>query len=489
MGVSMFFRMLYDDKLAQASYIIGCQATGEALVIDPERDVDRYIRFVQNEGMRIVAITETHIHADFLSGMRELAEKTGARIYVSDEGDADWKYQWLDKKQGGGSYDYRLLRDGDTFKIGNIRVQAIHTPGHTPEHLCFLVTDFGGGATEPIGMATGDFVFVGDVGRPDLLETAAGQQGAKEPSARTLFRSLQRFKELPDFLQIWPGHGAGSACGKALGAVPQSTVGYEKRFNPALAFENEDDFVRFILQGQPEPPPYFARMKKENKEGPALLGELPKPQRLDVATLFQLVEQNAVIVDTRDWEAFRAGHLPGSLYAPLTPSFPSIVGSYIEPRESIYLIVDDHRVREAVTDLIRIGLDRVVGYAPPEILLEFQSQGGQLVQTPSMDIETLQHQPLPENTVLLDVRNISEFQQGHLPGATNIAYTRLVPRGRELPGGKNVWVYCRTNNRSAAAAAYLERLGFNVTHLAGGILSWQLSRGELVSESEENTAV
>ena len=449
----MFFRMLYDDKLAQASYIIGCQATGEALVIDPERDVDRYIRFVQNEGMRIVAITETHIHADFLSGMRELAERTGARIYVSDEGDADWKYQWLDKKQGGGSYDYRLLRDGDTFKVGNIRVQAIHTPGHTPEHLCFLVTDFGGGATEPIGMVTGDFVFVGDVGRPDLLETAAGQQGAKEPSARTLFRSLQRFKELPDFLQIWPGHGAGSACGKALGAVPQST------------------------------------MKKENKEGPALLGELPKPQRLDVATLFQLVEQNAVIVDTRDWEAFRAGHLPGSLYAPLTPSFPSIVGSYIEPRESIYLIVDDHRVREAVTDLIRIGLDRVVGYAPPERLVEFQSQGGRLVQTPSMDIETLQHQPLPENTVLLDVRNISEFQQGHLPGATNIAYTRLVPRGRELPVGKNVWVYCRTNNRSAAAAAYLERLGFNVTHLAGGILSWQLSRGELVSESAENTAV
>ena len=485
----MFFRMLYDDKLAQASYIIGCQATGEALVIDPERDVDRYIRFVENEGMRIVAIAETHIHADFLSGVRELAEKTGARVYVSDEGDASWKYQWLDKKSDGGSYDYHLLKNGDTFTVGNIQVQAIHTPGHTPEHLCFLVTDRGGGATEPIGIATGDFVFVRDVGRPDLLETAAGQQGAKEPSARTLFQSLQWFKKLPDFLQVWPGHGAGSACGKALGAVPQSTVGYEKRFNAALAFDDEEEFVRFILEGQPEPPLYFARMKKENKEGPAILGQLPQPKRLAVDTLLELVEQGAVIVDTREWEAYRQAHLKGALYAPLSSAFPSIVGSYIEPDQPIYLIVEDHQVHEAVVDLIRIGLDRVVGYAPPAVLAEVRARGGRLVQTPYIDIESLNNQSLPEDTLLLDVRNISEFQQGHLPGAYNIAYTRLVPRLNELPRDRKIWVYCRTNNRSAAAAGYLERQGFDVTHLSGGILSWQLSRGELVRETPENTAV
>ncbi|MCB0294386.1 MAG: MBL fold metallo-hydrolase, partial [Calditrichaeota bacterium] len=174
----MFFRMLYDDKLAQAAYVIGCQRTGEAVVIDPQRDVDRYINLAEKEELKITAVTETHIHADFLSGARELAERTGAKLYLSDEGDADWKYQWLHQKQGGGSYHHQLLKDNDSFMIGNIELKVLHTPGHTPEHISFMVTDHGGGATEPMGIATGDFVFVGDVGRPDLLETAAGQAGA-----------------------------------------------------------------------------------------------------------------------------------------------------------------------------------------------------------------------------------------------------------------------------------------------------------------------
>jgi len=166
----MFMRMIYDDKLAEAAYLIGCQRTGEAIVIDPERDVDRYERVAAANGLRIVAVAETHIHADFLSGARELGEQ-GARLYVSDEGDADWKYHWLDQRSGGGSYDHRLLKDGDTFMVGNIEFKAVHTPGHTPEHLCFMVTDRGGGADRPMGVATGDFVFVGDLGRPDLLES------------------------------------------------------------------------------------------------------------------------------------------------------------------------------------------------------------------------------------------------------------------------------------------------------------------------------
>ena len=173
----MLFRMIYDEKLAQGAYLIGCQRTGEAIVIDPERDVDRYIRLAQQEGLRITAVAETHIHADFLSGARELAERVGAKVYVSDEGDADWKYQWLDAKSGGGSYDHQLLRDGDRFSVGNIEFHVMHTPGHTPEHISFLVTDHGGGADEPMGIVTGDFLFVGDLGRPDLLETAAGQAG------------------------------------------------------------------------------------------------------------------------------------------------------------------------------------------------------------------------------------------------------------------------------------------------------------------------
>jgi glyoxylase-like metal-dependent hydrolase (beta-lactamase superfamily II) len=196
-GMPMFMRMIYDEKLAQAAYLIGCQRTGEAVVIDPERDVDRYIDLAHENGLRIVTTAETHIHADFVSGSRELAERVGAKVYVSDEGDADWKYEWLDQKVGGGSYDYQLLKHGDSFKIGNVELKAIHTPGHTPEHIVFLVTDHGANATEPIGMATGDFVFVGDLGRPDLLETAAGQAGAMEPSARRLFSTVKKLGRHP----------------------------------------------------------------------------------------------------------------------------------------------------------------------------------------------------------------------------------------------------------------------------------------------------
>ena len=180
----MLFRMLYDDKLAQASYVIGCQRTGEAITIDPQRDVERYIELADREGMKITAITETHIHADFLSGSRELAERTGGRLYLSDEGDADWKYRWLNKKQSGGSYHHQLVKHGDKFQVGNIQFEVMHTPGHTPEHICFLVTDLGGGTNEPMGMASGDFVFVGDVGRPDLLESAAGRGIAVAEVAR-----------------------------------------------------------------------------------------------------------------------------------------------------------------------------------------------------------------------------------------------------------------------------------------------------------------
>ncbi|HCT46037.1 MAG TPA: MBL fold metallo-hydrolase, partial [Phycisphaerales bacterium] len=272
----MLMRMIYDEKLAQAAYLIGCQQTGEAIIFDPERDVDRYIDLAATHGLQIIAAAETHIHADFVSGSRELAERIGAKVYVSDEGGEDWRYQWLDKKSGGGSYDHQLLKDGDSFRVGKIEFTALHTPGHTPEHMVYLVTDHGSGATEPIGMVSGDFVFVGDLGRPDLLETAAGQAGAMEPSARNLYNTLQRLEGIPDFVQVWPAHGAGSACGKALGAVPTSTIGYEKRFNPAiLAGRDEQRFVDFILSGQPEPPLYFANMKRDNKIGPPVLGGLP----------------------------------------------------------------------------------------------------------------------------------------------------------------------------------------------------------------------
>ncbi len=479
----MLFRMLYDDKLAQASYFIGCQRSNEVLVIDPERDVDRYLEAAAEAGMKITAIAETHIHADFLSGSRELAERTGAKLYLSDEGDADWKYQWLNQRHNGGSYSHQLLRDGESFRLGMIQIKALHTPGHTPEHLSFVVTDAGGGAHVPMGIASGDFVFVGDVGRPDLLETAAGQAGATEISARMLFRSLQRFKELPEFLQVWPAHGAGSACGKSLGAVPQTTVGYEKRFNAAVVeSDNEERFIQHIVAGQPDPPYYFARMKHENKMGPRLLGKLPEPPQINSQELQRLVAAKAVLADTRKWPEYSRGHVPGALFAPLNKAFPTIAGSYIEADQPIYLIVAEPRLKEAVIDLIRIGLDNIAGFATPATLAQYREQGGSTETARSIDIRELKERPELGEAVVLDVRGAAEYAAGHLPGALNVAHTRLLPRMPEIPRDRPLLVHCLAQSRSAYAMGFLLRHGFDAAQLAGGFEAWQREGGMIVKD-------
>ncbi|MBL8763631.1 MAG: MBL fold metallo-hydrolase [Phycisphaerae bacterium] len=470
----MFFRMVYDENLAAAAYLIGCPRTGDAIVIDPERDVDRYERLAAANGLRIVAVAETHIHADFLSGARELAEK-GAMVYVSDEGDAEWKYQWLDKKTGGGAYAHRMLRDGDVFRVGNIELRAVHTPGHTPEHICFMVTDRGGGADRPIGVATGDFVFVGDLGRPDLLETAAGVAGKADPSARRLYQSVRGFMEWPDYLQVWPAHGAGSACGKALGAVPQSTVGYEKMFNPSIrAAASEQGFVDSILDGQPEPPLYFARMKRDNKTGPRVLGSVPRPGPMTASELRAVDGRTSAIVDTRPWAAFKAGHVRGALWLPINSSFSTDAGSMIDERETIYLIVEPSRVDEAVRGLIRVGLDTFGGWF----------DASQMPQIDRSVIETTAEVSVPEALAMidahapfiLDTRRKAEVAEGHIPGATGITHTRLRSRLSELPKDRPILVNCRSGGRSGRACALLQKHGYRATNLGGGFLAWEKER-------------
>ncbi|TVQ32733.1 MAG: MBL fold metallo-hydrolase [Phycisphaeraceae bacterium] len=470
----MLLRMMYDDKLAQAAYLIGCQRTREALVIDPERDVDRYIDAAAGEGLRITAIAETHIHADFLSGARELAERTGARLYLSDEGGEGWRYTWLDKKSGGGSYVHVLLHDGDSFRIGGVRLTAIHTPGHTPEHLCFEVLDEGAGATAPLGIVTGDFVFVGDLGRPDLLETAAGQAGAKEPAARELRRSVLKFVKTPDFVQVWPGHGAGSACGKALGAVPQSTVGYEKLTNSSIiGAADEEGFVRDILSGQPEPPLYFARMKRLNRDGPPVLGSLPRPARLDAQGLAKLDTKSTALIDTRPWTKFRAGHIPGALSVPLDRNFPAVAGSYVREGERVALIVEEGRLEEAVRDLVRVGVDDVTGWAAPEEVDAHGRAGGKLAEAPEIDAKALRSRlDSGEAPFILDVRRMDEYDEGHIAGALNATHVRLPERIEELPRDRPIVVHCRSGVRSARATALLRRAGFDATNLEGGYLAW-----------------
>lgn len=474
----MLLRTLYDDRLAQAAYLIGCQKTGEAIVIDPERDVDRYLALAASHGLRIVAAAETHIHADFLSGSRELAEQTGCRVYLPGQGGPDWTYGWVGSRQGGGSYDATLLEDGDTFRVGNIEFRAVHTPGHTPEHVMFMVTDLGGGATEPIGIATGDFVFVGDLGRPDLLETAAGVAGVKEGFARELNRSAEKFLDLPDYLQIWPAHGAGSACGKALGAVPTSTVGYEKRFNPSLTHAgNERAFVEFILSDQPAPPLYFARMKQQNRDGVPLLGRVPEPRRITAAELGDLDGRATAIVDTRAWDAFRDGHLPGSLWSPTNVQFSMVTGSYIEPDDEIVLVCEPWLVEELTRVLVRIGLDRVIGWVSPEDV----SGAASLETVPEITAEAFKGHE--SERPVLDVRNEHEHAAGSIAGSRNIAHTRLAPRVGELPKGEPIVCHCRSGVRSAAATAYLRRAGYDVTNLAGGFLAWEKIGGPVVRDA------
>ncbi|HSY83181.1 MAG TPA: MBL fold metallo-hydrolase, partial [Gemmatimonadaceae bacterium] len=321
----MYFQRFFEPKLASASYLVGCQKSGEAIVIDANRDIDQYVDAAAAVGLTIAYTTETHIHADFVSGTRSLAARTGAQVLLP-------------------------LADGDRIMLGNVRLDVMHTPGHTPEHVIFIVTD--AGASRPWGVLTGDFVFVGDVGRPDLLERAVKVQGTAESSARDLFASLQRFRELPADLQIWPGHGAGSACGKALGAMPSTTLGYELATNWALQVSDEATFVREVLKGQPEPPRYFAIMKRVNRVGADRESTVARPPRMPDAALGPLLDAKATIVDLRRADAFAAAHVPGTINIPLTRSFPTWAGSVLPYDADIYLIGDDERATiEATHDL------------------------------------------------------------------------------------------------------------------------------------------
>jgi hydroxyacylglutathione hydrolase len=482
----MLFRQIFDEKLAQYAYLVGCQETGEAVIIDPERDIDQYLDLAEDEGVEITAVTETHIHADFLSGAREFAERFDTTLHLSDEGTDDWKYEWAQKpKVSGGDYDVNWLYDGDTFSIGNIEITAVHTPGHTPEHLSFLITDKGGGAHEPMGIVTGDFVFVGDLGRPDLLESAAKVEGAMEPSARTLYDSVQRFLDLPDHLQVWPAHGAGSACGKALGAVPQSTIGYEKQFNPMVdaARRSEDSFVDAILADQPEPQIYFARMKRDNKMGAPVLGQLPSPRELTVQELRDVTDnEEALLIDTRlDRSAFMAHHIPGALYAPMNKTFNTVVGSLVEDETTpIYLLVDEEDVEEAVRDLVRIGYDNVKGFAEIDTLQRYFMDGG-----PSATIEEVTFDDLgavqADDTAVLDVRYQSEFEAGHVDGALNASYTRMPEYAADLPSDKTLIVHCGSGARAAAASAYLQRTGRDVIYVNDHFSNYESTREEAVA--------
>lgn len=461
----MLLERIYDEDLAQASYFIGCQAKGEAIVVDPRRDIEVYLNLAVKHNMHIVAVTETHIHADYLSGTRELARATGGQMYVSDEGGPDWTY--------GGDFDGAVrMKHGHQIRLGNITVEAVHTPGHTPEHMSFLVTD-GAQADEPGFILTGDFVFVGDLGRPDLLDEAAGFVDTRFGGAKDLFASLRdHFLTLPDYVQVHPAHGSGSACGKALGAIPASTVGYERNFSwwaKYLQNDDEQGFVDELLSGQPDAHAYFGRMKLQNKVGPAILGD---PAELIEYTATELAaalaDDNVIFIDTRHNSAVHNGTVKRSLNIPGVAKAASY-GAWVynpdaEDRPLVLFASSREEAEQFNDHLVRVGIDTVRGYITSLDGLELAKP--KLVSPDQLDGF--------DRVMLLDVRNKTEFAEGHIPGAEQLSGGRALWNLDQLPEPEagTIVTYCQSGVRNSVTASALRREGYDVAELEGSYLAW-----------------
>lgn len=464
----MFFQHIYDKSLAQASYIIGCQAKGVAIVIDAKRDIDTYLEIASQNNLRITHIAETHIHADFLSGSRELAAVTGAKMYLSDEGGEGWQYE----------FDHIGLNHGDKINVGNLTLEVMHTPGHTPESITFLLTDHPATA-EPVMVFTGDFVFVGDVGRPDLLEKAAGFTGTQEKGARQMYESVQKFAKLPEYVQLWPGHGAGSACGKALGAVPSSTVGYEKIRNWAFKYENnEEGFVDYLLDGQPEPPKYFAMMKKLNKVNRHLITEVPKHRKLNKEQFTAAYNNGLKVIDTRNKFDFAKEHIAGSINIQGNNSFATWCGWILNYDEGFILVADDDKIEDLTRKLMRIGLDNVKGYISDIQMSDIKTESSGII-----DIEEFKSYIGKENVQIVDVRGESEYKEGHVKGAENVFVGTLLSNLNKFDKNRDIVIHCQSGDRSAIAQSLLKKNGFiNVKNYSAGMKEWKEKGNELVIE-------
>ena len=463
----MYFERIYDDGLAQASYIVACPGSGEAAVVDPLRDLDQYLDKIDELGFDLVGVVETHIHADFLSGGRDLARATGATLYISGEQSEGWEYAGLD------GLDVVEMTHGDQFKLGNVVIEAAHTPGHTPEHLSFLVTD-GAQSDEPMMALTGDFAFVGDLGRPDLLEKAAGERGTAETGAKQLFDSVKNVLcQWDDSVQIWPGHGAGSACGKALGSIPASTVGYERRnawWGPYVENDDPEGFADELLSGQPESPTYFRNMKEMNRDG--VEGQdavVPSIPRLTPEGFREAADFDVNLLDLRDFEDFSREHIAGSVNLPSLDSLSDQAGWVVDYDRPIVLVVEPENLDEATRALYRVGFTDFEGYIP--------RIGGYATATDHIElIDAGRAHALKtdQDAMVLDVRSQSEFNEGHIPGAKHVHYGRLEDHLDEMPDDRPIVVHCASGRRAMVGASILESNGFeNIYNFPGGVDEWR----------------
>ncbi len=451
----MHFRQFYLGCLAHASYLIG--SNGEAAVVDPQRDVDIYLEEAKTHGFEIKHVIESHLHADFVSGHHELAARTGARVYFGHRAPA--------------KFDFKGVHDGDEIRMGSVMLRFLETPGHTPESISVLVYDNEKSTTTPDAVLTGDALFIGDVGRPDLL-------GSKMPAtelAGMLYDSLhQKLLSLPDDVKVFPAHGAGSMCGRNISSERSSTIGQERRFNYALQPMSRDAFISMMTTDLPEAPSYFSRDAQINLEGPLLLGDLPSPKPLTPAEVKQKHAAGALVLDTRSSAQYGNGHIAGSINIGLGGQFASWAGTLLALETPIILITDDEeQVREAQTRLARVGIENIAGFLAGGVL-SWHEAGFPLSTTEQIAVEELM-QRLKERTldVLIDVRRPGEWESGHVLQAVNQPLHRLAETSKELDHGARIAVICAGGFRSSAAASILERGGFQtVANVVGGMSAW-----------------
>jgi hydroxyacylglutathione hydrolase len=472
----MLFERIEDQGLAQYSYVVGCERARELAIVDPRRDVDVYLDFAAARGLRITHVLETHIHADFASGALELATRSGAQLSLSAF-DTNETYQVR--------FPHVALRDRETIRIGNVRLQALHTPGHTPEHMSYLLFDGTRSPDHPIVLLSGDFLFVGSVGRPDLLG-----QGQSEPLARKLYDSVRRvLGPLPDGLEIAPGHGAGSMCGAGMSGRPTSTLGFERVANPYLrANLTEAQFVGMVLEHVPSLPDYYRRMKALNAGGPRLLNGLPGLKAVPVEPFHKAVASAAlseagtrhdvapgepIVIDLRDQVSFGRGHIPGAFGIGAGGNVSMWASWFVPYDRPLWLVasrVED--VEPAVRALVRVGLDDVRGYVDGGIE-SWIAAGYQLAETPQVSPAQLAAGSDGARVHVLDVRSDEEWDAGHIAGAQHIMADELATHIAELPTDTTIVIACGTGYRSTVAASVLERLGrTNVANLTGGMSAW-----------------
>lgn len=452
----MFFRQYELGCLSLYSYMIGDTTTGRAVVIDPQRDIGIYLEEAAASGLKIERVIETHFHADFVSGHLELARATGAVISYGPGAETEFPIE--------------PLADGQRLLLGDVVLEVRATPGHTPESISLVVWE-NGGAGDPWAVLTGDTLFIGDVGRPDLLASAGI---SPEALARQLYRSLhEKLLTLPEATRVFPAHGAGSSCGRAMSSDPSSTIGEQRRTNYALAPIDEEAFVAAVAGDQPTVPAYFAFAASTNRRHHVLHDDSELPPSLSIEEVSEHQRLGAVVVDARSPQAFSSGHLEGSVNVDLDGRFAEYAGALVEPGRPVVVVTDAGREAEARTRLARVGCDNVVGHLPAieVVLADHPGMSSRARRLPNADLaEWMSADP---DLQVLDVRNSSELQGGMIPGSKAVPLAVLRDRLGELDPGRDVVVVCASGSRSSMAASLLRSEGFaTVADLLGGFDAW-----------------